>query len=72
MNNPTSSNDSLPSTPPQNSSAFERWRRQAMLVTGLGVTEDERLEALRAHQTRHCEKQKEYFMNYSESWCFPS
>ncbi|EDR01116.1 uncharacterized protein LACBIDRAFT_147820, partial [Laccaria bicolor S238N-H82] len=56
---------SSPSPPPQNPTAFEQWRRKAMLVTGLGVTEDERMGALRAHQTRQCEKQKEYFMNYS-------
>lgn len=72
MNNSTSPNVATPYTPPQNPSAFERWRRQAMLVTGLGVTEDERMEALRAHQTRQCEKRKEYFMHNSESWCFPS
>jgi hypothetical protein len=36
-----------------------------MLVTGLGVTEEERMEDLRAHQVRSCEKTKEYLMNYS-------
>jgi inner membrane protease ATP23 len=35
-----------------------------MLVTGLGVTEEERMADLRMHQTRHCEKTKEYLMNY--------
>jgi len=57
---------SPPSDPPQPSNAFERWRRKAMLVTGIGVTEEERLADLRMHQTRHCEKTKEYLMNYSQ------
>lgn len=59
------------SSPPQPppaapTSAFERWRRKAALVTGLGVTEEERLADLRAFQTRSCEKKKAYLMNYSE------
>ena len=37
-----------------------------MLVTGIGVTEEERLADLAIHQTRHCEKTKMYLMNYSE------
>lgn len=36
-----------------------------MLVTGLGVTEEERMADLRLHQTRHCEKKKQYLMEYS-------
>lgn len=58
---------SPPSDPLQPLRAFERWRRKVMLVTGIGVTEEERLADLRMHQTRHCEKTKEYLMNYSQS-----
>lgn len=36
-----------------------------MLVTGLGVSEEERLADLQESQVRHCEKQKEYMMEYS-------
>ena len=54
------------SSPPEPTSAFERWRRKAALVTGLGVTEEERMADLRAFQTRSCEKTKSYLMNYSE------
>ncbi|GLB43751.1 putative has a dual role in the assembly of mitochondrial ATPase [Lyophyllum shimeji] len=61
----SSSRQPPPPTPAQPTSAFERWRRKAMLVTGLGVTEEERLEDLRMHQTRQCEKTKTYLMNYS-------
>jgi inner membrane protease ATP23 len=53
---------------PQAGSAFERWRRKAMLVTGLGVTEGERLENLKHDQIMHCERKKDYLMNYSA--CF--
>lgn len=52
-------------TPAPQPGAFERWRRKAMLVSGLGVTDEERLEDLRQHQIRECEKKKEYLMNYS-------
>jgi len=38
-----------------------------MLITGIGVTEEERLADLRMHQTHHCEKTKEYLMSYSQS-----
>jgi len=57
---------SSPQPPPERTSAFERWRRKAALVTGLGVTEEERIADLRAFQTRGCEKTKTYLMNYSE------
>jgi len=59
--------DTLAPTP-QAGSAFERWRRKAMLVTGLGVTEGERLENLKHDQIMHCERKKDYLMNYSA--CF--
>jgi inner membrane protease ATP23 len=57
-----------PPPTPQAGNAFERWRRKAMLVTGLGVTEDERLENLKYDQIMHCEQKKDYLMNYSA--CF--
>lgn len=50
---------------PQPASAFERWRRKAMLVTGLGVSEDERLADLKASHIYHCEQKKAYLMEYS-------
>jgi len=65
----TSASISKSATEPLTSSAFERWRRRAMLVTGLGVSTEERLEDLRLHQVRDCERKKEYLMNYSTSSC---
>lgn len=47
------------------SNAFERWRRTAMLVTGLGVTEQERLEHLQLSHMEDCERRKEHLMNSS-------
>ncbi|KAG6841129.1 hypothetical protein C0991_001519 [Blastosporella zonata] len=63
-----SSSSQTPTPPP--AGAFERWRRKAALVTGLGVTEEERLADLAIHQTRQCEKTKSYLMNYSPSVVF--
>ncbi|KAI3604567.1 metalloprotease atp23 [Moniliophthora roreri] len=47
------------------SSAFERWRRQAMLVTGIGVSEEERMEALQQVHLKRCEKMKKDLMDNS-------
>ncbi|KAJ3517405.1 hypothetical protein NLJ89_g526 [Agrocybe chaxingu] len=54
-----------PLSTPQPGSAFERWRRNAMLVTGLGMSDSERLENKQISQIEACEKKKEYLMNYS-------
>ncbi|KAG2022427.1 metalloprotease ATP23 [Coprinopsis cinerea AmutBmut pab1-1] len=60
---PSPSSSPQPAQPPQ--SAFERWRRKAMLVTGLGVTEEERLRDLQETHIGWCEKDKEFMLNYS-------
>ncbi|KAJ7134410.1 peptidase M76 family-domain-containing protein [Mycena epipterygia] len=58
------------SKPPEKQTSFERWRRTAMLVTGLGVTDDERLEYL-VEQTRlSCEEKKLKFMERSSAVVF--
>ncbi|KAG5644972.1 hypothetical protein DXG03_007344 [Asterophora parasitica] len=59
-----------PAGPSQPTSAFERWRRKAALVTGLGVSEEERLADLKLHQTRQCEKMKDYLMQASPAVVF--
>ncbi|KAJ6620830.1 peptidase M76 family-domain-containing protein [Mycena sp. CBHHK59/15] len=60
-----SMSDSDKAEPQKKLSAFERWRRSAMLVTGLGVTDDERLDYL-VEQTRlSCEEKKLKFMQQS-------
>jgi hypothetical protein len=60
-----------PSTQPGRSSGssdgvFRRWSRKFALVTGLGVTEEERLDELRAFQGKTCEKWKRELMTYSK------
>ncbi|KIL71259.1 hypothetical protein M378DRAFT_64992 [Amanita muscaria Koide BX008] len=62
--------NSTPSESPDQSGTFARWRRKFALITGLGVTEEERLEDLRRYQTRNCEKTKEYLLNYSPAVVF--
>ncbi|KAF8208727.1 peptidase M76 family-domain-containing protein [Mycena galopus ATCC 62051] len=60
------------SNPPEKNppSAFERWRRTAMLVTGLGVTEDERLDYLVEQSRLSCEEKKLRFMQRSPGVVF--
>lgn len=56
-----------PAESPEQNGAFTRWRRKLALITGLGVTEEERMQDLRLHHLRHCEEKTEYLMNYSQS-----
>ncbi|KAJ6557282.1 peptidase M76 family-domain-containing protein [Mycena vulgaris] len=58
------------SKPPEKLSAFERWRRNAMLATGLGVTDDERLDYLVESTRRACEEKKLRFMERSSAVIF--
>ncbi|TFK21278.1 hypothetical protein FA15DRAFT_84624 [Coprinopsis marcescibilis] len=55
---------------PSNLSAFEKWRRKAMLVTGLGVTDEERMQDLQESRLHWCEKDKQYLMHSSPSVVF--
>jgi len=49
---------------PENS-AFERWRRKVSLITGLGVTEEDRMRDMEAFHGSTCEKWKTNLMHYS-------
>lgn len=63
-----------PSSPsqfdPPPTSAFEKWRKKAALITGLGISQDERLAHLQMSHLEDCERRKEGLMNSSEylSW----
>ncbi|KAF5371737.1 hypothetical protein D9758_003356 [Tetrapyrgos nigripes] len=46
-------------------SAFERWRRRVMFVTGIGVTEEERRADLQQVKNRRCENMKKDLMDNS-------
>ncbi|CAK5284391.1 unnamed protein product [Mycena citricolor] len=59
-----------PNAVPEGPTAFERWRRKAMLATGLGVTDDERLDFLMEKTRAACEKKKLQLMERSPSVIF--
>lgn len=54
-------------TPPtgSESTAFERWRRRAALLTGVGGTEEDRLRDIQEFQSQTCDKWKTHLMHYS-------
>lgn len=55
--------------PESGPSAFEKWRRNAMLLTGLGgVTDDERIDYLQERQRTWCEEKKTYLTQFSASY----
>jgi len=58
------------SSSPEDSSIFKRWSRTFGLVTGIGVSETDRLSHLEEHHGRTCEKWKAEMMNYSPSVVF--
>jgi mitochondrial inner membrane protease ATP23 len=62
-----SSPSATPFPPPITSEtrAFERWRRKVGMITGLGVTEQERRLDTEDYHGQTCEKWKETLMNYS-------
>ena len=70
---PVSMPDSADNSAPQptlsseDQSTFEQWRLTFGVITGLGVTADERKAELERHQWRTCERWKRYLMNYSQS-----
>lgn len=66
MNSSERAPEGTPPLSPSDSSAFEKWRRKAALVTGLGVTEQERMRAVEEFQTKTCEKWKLNLMHYSQ------
>src|SRR4051794_16704437 len=57
-----SSSPSAPDTTPRpaasETSAFERWRRQAAEIAGIGLTEDESCQRFERAQHERCEKWK--------------
>ncbi|EIN14341.1 metalloprotease ATP23 [Punctularia strigosozonata HHB-11173 SS5] len=49
---------------------FDRWRKQFGLITGLGLTAEERAHEMEKHHGRTCEKWKTFLMNYSPATVF--
>jgi len=55
---------------PEDTSIFSKWSRKFSVVTGLGITEEERLRELEGHQNKVCNRWKKELMNYSGfAWC---
>jgi len=64
--------NSSSSTPadPGSSAAFQRWLKKAAVLTGIGITPEERQRGLEDEQHVRCEKWKTELMNYSPSVVF--
>ncbi|KAJ8483433.1 hypothetical protein ONZ45_g14610 [Pleurotus djamor] len=71
MSNPSSSSSTSPTPPPPGQpSAFERWRRRAALVTGIGVTPEERAKDQLEIHCHGCEQWKSQLLQFSPSVVF--
>lgn len=55
----------VPSDSDKTTSAFEKWRHKVALLTGLGVSQEERLAHLKMSHLEDCERRKEGLMNSS-------
>jgi hypothetical protein len=53
------------SSPTDDANFFSKWSRKFSVVTGLGITEGERLRELETHQNNACNRWKKELMNYS-------
>lgn len=51
-----------------NSTAFQRWLKKAAVLTGIGITPEERQRGFEDEQHVRCEKWKTELMNYSPSF----
>ena len=49
----------------EDASIFNKWSRKFSVVTGIGITEEERLRELETHQHDVCNRWKKELMNYS-------
>ena len=64
MSSTSGATGSQPSTP-EDTSIFNKWSRKFSVVTGIGITEEERLRELETHQNSVCNRWKKELMNYS-------
>lgn len=62
------SSSSSTSADPGNSTAFQRWLKKAAVLTGIGITPEERQRGFEDQQHVRCEKWKTELMNYSPSF----
>ena len=66
MSSPESSASSSSSQSSSSNSIFKRWSKTFGVITGIGMTEEERTAELEAHHGRTCDKWKREMMNYSQ------
>jgi len=66
----TSDHTGSPSPTPEDASIFNKWSRKFSVVTGIGITEEERLRELETHQHNMCNRWKRELMNYSPAVVF--
>lgn len=64
----SSSSSSSTSADPGNSTAFQRWLKKAAVLTGIGITPEERQRGFEEQQHVRCKKWKTELMNYSPSF----
>ena len=50
---------------------FNKWSRKFSVVTGLGITDEDRMREIEAHQSNVCNRWKKELMNYSGFACLP-
>lgn len=62
------SSSSTSSADPSNSTAFHKWLKKAAVLTGIGITPEERQRGFEDEQHVRCEKWKTELMNYSPSF----
>lgn len=53
------------SSPTEDKNLFSKWSRKFSVVTGIGITEEERLRELETHHNHACNRWKKELMNYS-------
>jgi len=50
---------------PEDANIFNKWSRKFSVVTGIGITEEDRLRELEAHQHNVCNRWKKELMSHS-------
>lgn len=60
------SSENASSSSASDAGVFDKWRKRFSVITGVGLTEQERLAGLQEQHGRICEKWKKEMMNYSQ------
>ncbi|KII93094.1 hypothetical protein PLICRDRAFT_49171 [Plicaturopsis crispa FD-325 SS-3] len=65
-----SNGPSLPQQSPSETRAFDRWRKKIGVITGMGLTEEERSSEMQRMHHQTCEERKTFLMNNSPNVIF--